>query len=48
MAYHLNLCEATHNHHLCPGVTVLKAGEHELGPVICNCPCHKNVKGKPS
>jgi hypothetical protein len=40
--YQLDICEAIHDHHLCPGVTLLKAAEHELGPVFCNCPCHKN------
>jgi hypothetical protein len=30
--YQLDICEAIHDHHLCPGVTLLKAGEHELGP----------------
>jgi hypothetical protein len=39
--YQLDICEAIHDRHLCPGVTLLKAGEHELGPVFCNCPCHK-------
>lgn len=39
--YQLDVCEAIHDRHLCPGVTLLKAGEHELGPVFCNCPCHK-------
>ena len=39
--FQLDICEAIHDHHLCPGVTVLKAGEHELGPVFCDCPCNK-------
>jgi hypothetical protein len=39
--FQLDICEAIHDHHLCPGVTVLKAGEYELGPVFCKCPCHK-------
>lgn len=43
-AYQLDICEAIHDHHLCPGVTVLRAGEHELGPVFCKCPCHKKPK----
>jgi hypothetical protein len=29
-----------------PGVTVLKAGEHELGPVFCDCPCHKKPESE--
>ena len=31
--YQLDICEAIHDHHLRPGVTLLKAGEHELGPL---------------
>jgi hypothetical protein len=39
--YQLNICEAIDDHHLCPGITTLKAGDHELGTVAGNCPCHK-------
>jgi hypothetical protein len=30
-AYQLDICEAVHDHDRCPGVTLLKAGEYELG-----------------
>jgi hypothetical protein len=46
--FQLDICEAIHDHHLRPGVTVLNAGEHELGPLFCKCPCHKKVESKPS
>jgi hypothetical protein len=46
--YTLDICEALKDHDLCPGFTTLRAGEHELGPVACDCPCHKKVEGKPS
>ena len=29
--YQIDICEAIHDHRLCPGITFLKAGEHELG-----------------
>jgi hypothetical protein len=38
-AYQLDICEAINDQYLCPGVTLLKAGERELGPVFCNCLC---------
>ena len=28
--YQLNICEAIGDHHLCPGITTLKAGDHDL------------------
>jgi hypothetical protein len=34
-------CEAIGDHHLCPGITSLHAGDFELGTVACDCPCHK-------
>ena len=43
-AYQLNICEAIGDHHLCPGITTLKAGDHDLGAVACNCPCHKKAE----
>jgi hypothetical protein len=46
--YQLNICEAIRDHHLCPGITTLKAGDFELGTVACDCPCHKKVESKPS
>ena len=39
--YVLNICEAIQDHHLCPRTATLKAGDIELGPVYCDCPCHK-------
>jgi hypothetical protein len=38
--YQLDICEAIGDHHLCPGITTLKAGDHDLGTVTCNCPGH--------
>jgi hypothetical protein len=46
--YQLNICEAIGDHDMCPGITMLKAGEHELGLVACDCPCHEKVETKPS
>jgi hypothetical protein len=47
--YTLDICEALKgDHDLRPGFATLKAGEHELGPVGCICPCHKKVQGEPS
>ena len=34
----LDICDAIHDHHLCRGVTVLKAGEHQLGHMFCKLP----------
>ena len=46
--YTLNICEALkRDHDLCPGFTTLKAGEHELGPVTCDCTWHVKVESKP-
>ena len=39
--YQLDICEAIHDHHLCPGITTLSPGDIERGTVACNCPCHK-------
>jgi hypothetical protein len=39
--YVLDICEAIQDHHLCPRTAILKAGDIELGPVYCDCPCHK-------
>ncbi|MFL6307589.1 MAG: hypothetical protein ACJ72H_29000 [Candidatus Sulfotelmatobacter sp.] len=44
--YELDICEAIQDHHLCPGTAMLKAGDIELGPVICKCPCHKRSELK--
>ena len=33
--YQLNICEAVGDHHLCPGITTLSAGDFELGTVAC-------------
>jgi hypothetical protein len=40
MEYELNVCDAIQDHHLCPGTAILKAGDFELGPGYCDCPCH--------
>ena len=39
--YQLNICEAIHDHDLCPGITSLHAAHFDLGTVACDCPCHK-------
>lgn len=39
--YVLDICEAIQDHHLCPRTAILKAGDIEVGPVFCDCPCHK-------
>jgi hypothetical protein len=44
--YQLNICEAIRDHHLCPGITTLKAGDFELGTVACDCPCHKKPENE--
>jgi hypothetical protein len=44
--YQLNICEAIGDHHLCPGITNLRAGEFELGTVACNCLCHKKPENE--
>ena len=42
--YQLDICETIGDHHLCPGITTLSAGDFELGTVACNCPCHRNLR----
>jgi hypothetical protein len=44
--YQLDICEAIGDHHLCPGITTLKAGDFELGTVACNCPCHEKPENE--
>ena len=44
--YQLNICEAIHDHDLCPGITSLHAGDFELGTVACNCACHKKPENE--
>jgi len=44
--YQLNICEAIGDHHLCPGITTLSAGNLELGTVACNCSCHKKPESE--
>jgi hypothetical protein len=44
--YQLDICVAIGDHHLCPGFTMLKAGDHELRPVACNCTCHKKPENE--
>jgi hypothetical protein len=44
--YQLNICEAIDDHHLCPGITTLSAGDLELGTVACDCPCHKKPENE--
>jgi hypothetical protein len=43
-AYQLDICEGIADHHLCPGITMLSAGNLELGTVVCDCPCHKKAE----
>jgi hypothetical protein len=44
--YQLNICEAIGDHHLCPGITGLHAGDFDLGTVACNCSCHKKPENE--
>jgi hypothetical protein len=44
--YQFNICEAIDDHHLCPGITSLHAGNLDLGTVACNCPCHKKPENE--
>lgn len=44
--YQLNICEAIGDHHLCPGITSLYAGDFDLGTVACNCTCHKKPESE--
>ena len=37
----LDICDAIKDHVRCPGFTTLSAGGFDLGPVACNCQCHK-------
>jgi hypothetical protein len=39
--YELNICQALHDHVKCPAFTTLSGGGFKLGPVACNCDCHK-------
>jgi hypothetical protein len=39
--YQLNICEASGDHHLCPGITRLRAADLDLGSFAWDCPCHK-------
>jgi hypothetical protein len=32
--YQLNVCEAIHDHDLCPGITILHAGAFDIGTVV--------------
>jgi hypothetical protein len=38
----LDICDAIKGHLQCPGFATLSAGGIDLGPVACNCKCHKN------
>jgi hypothetical protein len=44
--YQLNVCEAIHDHDLCPGITILHAGAFDIGTVACDCPCHKEPENE--
>jgi hypothetical protein len=39
--YTMNICERLADHEVCPMFTTLYAGEFELGPVVCDCDCHR-------
>ena len=40
----LDICDAVHDHLLCPGHSILYAGDLLLGPVACTCDCHSKKK----
>jgi hypothetical protein len=44
--YQFDICEAIGEQDDCPGITTLKAGDHDLGTVACNCSCHKKPETK--
>jgi hypothetical protein len=46
--YQRNICEtiAGHDVDACPGLTILKAGDFELGTVACDCPCLRSQRTK--
>jgi hypothetical protein len=44
--YQFDICEAIGEQNDCPGVTTLKAGDHDLGTVACNSSCHKKPETK--
>jgi hypothetical protein len=44
--YQFDICEAICEQDDCPGVTTLKAGDHDLGTVARNCSCHKKPETK--
>lgn len=39
--YQIDICAAAEDHTKCPEVTMLRAGEIDLGPVTCSCVCHR-------
>ncbi|HEX6773258.1 MAG TPA: hypothetical protein VF126_14610 [Acidobacteriaceae bacterium] len=39
--YRIDICAAAEDHEDCPEMTMLRAGEIDLGPVTCSCVCHR-------
>lgn len=44
--YQIDICGAADDHERCPEVTMLRAGEIDLGPVTCSCACHRKRTGE--
>jgi hypothetical protein len=44
--YQLNICEATGDHHLRPGITGLPAGDFGRGMVARKCPAIRSLRAK--
>ena len=42
--FKLDICDAVDDHTLCPGYSILYAGDLLLGPVECTCHCHRKKK----
>ena len=39
--YQIDICAAAEDHAKCPEMTMLRAGQIDLGPVTCSCVCHR-------
>ena len=44
--YQLNICEAIGDHHLCPGITSLHAGNLDLGTVAATALVTRSLRAK--
>lgn len=44
--YRMDLCRAAEDHAKCPEITMLRAGQIDLGPVTCSCVCHQKRSRK--